>query len=87
MRRIDEKRARGIGSMLYDDWRPLGANPPADEYERHGPRIYQLLVNGASRGDIAQYLRDAAAAYEAYPVPEERLARVVDRIMSLCEEE
>lgn len=86
MRRVDAKRARGIGSLLYEDWRPLGANPPADEYEHHGPIIYQLLVDGASRDEIAQYLRDAAAAYGTYPVPETRLALVVDRIMSLCEE-
>jgi hypothetical protein len=85
--RVDEKRARGIGSLLYDEWRPLGANPPADEYERHGPVIFKMLVEGASREDVAQYLRDAAAAYGCYPVPEERLARVVDKLMSLREED
>lgn len=85
--RVGESARAAFGSLLYDEWRPLGANPPADEYERHGPVIFRMLVDGASREDVAQYLRDAAAAYGCYPVPEERLARVVDKLMSLREED
>jgi hypothetical protein len=42
-----------------------------------------MLKRGVSHEEVAAYLRRAAEAYETYPVPEDRLAAVVDRIMKV----
>ena len=76
-----DKPAEWIAGVLYDDWNPLGANPPASEYLREGRALAEMLKRGASKEEMAEYLRRAAAeTYGTYPVPEERLTSVVNRI-------
>lgn len=75
--------AQWIAAILYDDWNPLGANPPASEYLREGLALAEMLPKGASRDEVAEYLRQAAANYGTYPVPEVRLNVVVDKLMEL----
>ena len=77
----DDRTAGWIAAILYDDWNPLGANPPASEYFKEGRALAEMLKRGVSRQEVAEFLRRAAEAYETYPVPEERLAAVVDKIM------
>jgi hypothetical protein len=76
-----DKPAQWIAGVLYDDWNPLGANPPANEYLREGRALAEMLKRGASKEEMAEYLRRAAEAYGTYPVPEARLTSVVNRIM------
>jgi hypothetical protein len=73
--------AEWIAAILYDDWNPLGANPPANEYLKEGRALSEMLKRGASKDEIAQFLRQAADAYGTYPAPEARLADVIDKIM------
>lgn len=73
--------AEWIAAILYDDWRPLGANPPANEYLKEGRALAEMLKRGASKEEMAASLRQAAEAYGTYPVPEARLADVVDKVM------
>lgn len=77
----DDKAAQWIAAILYDDWNPLGANPPAGEYLREGRALAEMLRRGVSEQDVAEFLRRAAEAYGTYPVAEDRLAAVVDQIM------
>jgi hypothetical protein len=78
-----DRTAQWIAAILYDDWNPLGANPPASEYLREGLALAEMLKRGASNEEVAAFLRRAAEAYETYPLPEDRLAAVVDKIMKV----
>lgn len=75
--------AHWIAAILYDDWNPLGANPPANEYLREGIALAEMLPKGASREEVSAFLRQAAVNYGTYPVPEDRLGAVVDKLMKL----
>lgn len=77
----DDRAAQWIAAILYDDWNPLGANPPASEYIKEGLALAQMLRRGVSKEDVAEFLRRAAERYETFPVPEDRLAAVVDKVM------
>jgi hypothetical protein len=72
-----------VWDILYQDWNPLGWNPPASEYVRNVAPLAALLNSGASREQVAAYLHQAAREYDAHPVKGERLEKVLDKLMRL----
>lgn len=83
MKREAKAEARAINAILWRDWDPIGAAAPADEYESYVWPVYKLLREDKPRQDIAAYLRWAADEDMIAPVAEERLNKVVDKLLSL----
>jgi len=72
-----------IRKILHQDWDPIGCGVPEEEYDSYLWPVLALLQKGASRDDLAAYLRTAASESMSSLVPEARLARVLDKLMAL----
>jgi hypothetical protein len=72
-----------VQAILHTDWDPIGAAVPLDEYDSYAWSVLELLQNRASRREIESFLRWAADEAMQSPVPAERLAIVVDRLLVL----
>ncbi len=83
MSRDTKAESMAIRGILHGEWDPIGCGVPADEYDSYVWPVYALLMRGAPRDEVAAYLRWAADVNIAMPVPEERLALVLDKLMSL----
>ena len=83
MMRDTKAETRAINMILWKDWDPIGCGVPDDEYRSYVWPTYKLLIDGASRADVAAYLRWVADEYITMPVPEERLNQVVDKLLAL----
>lgn len=83
MSRDAKTEARAINAILWRDWDPTGCGAPSDEYDSYVWPVYKLLIDGAPRKAIADYLRSVADDDTAVSVPENRLQFVVDRLMAL----
>jgi hypothetical protein len=75
--------AAAIRVILHRDWDPIGCGVPEDEYDSYLWPVYRLLLDGAKREEVASYLRWAADEAMTSPVPEERLASVLDSLFAL----
>lgn len=71
-----------VQAILHRDWDPIGG-VPLDEYDSYAWPVLKLLMRDAPREEIAAYLRGVADRTIGCPVPEERLARVVERLIAL----
>lgn len=50
---------RKIKDILLNEWDPIGIagiDEAEDEYDAYVPAVYQLLITGAPKDDIAKYL-------------------------------
>jgi len=83
MSRDTKAESRAINTILWRDWDPIGCGVPEDEYESYVWPVYQLLLDGAPREDVADYLRWVADEHITCPVPENRLQAVVDKLLAL----
>lgn len=83
MRRDTKAETRAINQILWRDWDPIGCGVPEDEYDIFVWPVYKLLIDEASRGEIAAYLRWAARTQIEIEAPEERVALVVDKLLAL----
>jgi hypothetical protein len=72
-----------VQAILRGDWDPIGCGVPLDEYDSYAWPVLKLLMARAPRDEIAGYLRKVADEAMSSPVPEDRLARVVDRLIAL----
>ena len=72
-----------IRAILHGEWDPIGCGVPADEYDSYIWPDYALLIRKAERSEIETYLRWAADEQMQCPVPEERLALVMDHLFAL----
>lgn len=71
-----------VQAILHRDWDPIGG-VPLDEYDSYAWPVLKLLMRDAPREEIATYLRNVADITISCPVPEERLAQVVDSLVAL----
>lgn len=71
-----------VQAILHTDWDPIGG-VPLDEYDDYAWPVLKLLRERASRGALEAYLRKTADEAMSSPVPEARLALVVDRLLAL----
>jgi hypothetical protein len=78
--RADGAKVRVI---LHGEWDPIGAGVPEDEYDSYVWPVLVLLMRRAERAEVEEYLRWAADVEMKAPVPEDRLASVLDRLMAL----
>jgi hypothetical protein len=78
--RVDGAKVRAI---LHGQWDPIGAGVPADEYDSYVWPVLVLLMRRAERPEVEEYLRWAADVEMKSPVPEDRLAQVLDSLMVL----
>lgn len=83
MSRDTKAEARAINTILWQDWDPIGCGVPEDEYESYVWPVYKLLIDGEPREALADYLRMVADEYITVSVPEDRLQRVVDKLIAL----
>jgi hypothetical protein len=83
MSRDTKAETRAINSILWQDWDPIGCGVPEDEYESYLWPVYKLLIDGAPREAVAEYLRVAADEAITVSVPEYRLQAVVDKLIAL----
>ncbi|MEP7209483.1 MAG: hypothetical protein ABI740_01490 [Alphaproteobacteria bacterium] len=72
-----------VAQVLWEDWDPIGAAVPADEYDSYVPEVVRLLQAGASRETLADRLRRTALEAMSCTVSEEQLAVAVERLMTL----
>lgn len=83
MSRDTKAETRAINTILWRDWDPIGCGVPEDEYESYVWPVYKLLIDGAPRQAIEDYLRETADQVITVSVPENRLQAVVDKLLAL----
>ena len=71
-----------VQAILHAEWDPIGG-VPLDEYDSYAWPVLKLLMARAPHEEIATYLRHTANETIGCPVPEERLARVVEQLLRL----
>lgn len=85
----DAERARAragfdqVRAILHTDWDPIGSGVPLDEYDSYAWPVLAMLQRKADRGEIEAHLRWAADTAMSSPVPQPRLAAVLDKLMAL----
>ena len=72
-----------VQAILHADWDPIGCGVPLDEYDSFAWPVVRMLGESAGREALTRHLRWAADEAMRSPVPEERLAAVVERLMKL----
>lgn len=72
-----------VQAILHAEWDPIGCGVPLDEYDSYAWPVLKLLMARAPHEEIATYLRHTANETIGCPVPEERLARVVQMLSQL----
>lgn len=72
-----------VRAILHGEWDPIGAGVPADEYDSYAWPVLAMLQRKADRTDVETYLLWAADEAMHSPVPDTRLASVLDRLMAL----
>ena len=72
-----------VRAILHGEWDPIGAGVPIDEYDSYAWPVLALLQRKAERTEVEAYLRWAADYAMSSPVPDARLASVLDRLMAL----
>lgn len=83
MSRDTKAEIRAVNTILWRDWDPIGCGVPEDEYESYVWPVYKLLIDGAPREAVAEYLRVTADEVITVSVPENRLQAVVDKLIAL----
>ena len=71
-----------VQAILHTEWDPIGG-VPLDEYDSYAWPVLKLLMARAPHEEITTYLRHTANQTIGCPVPEDRLARVVDMLSQL----
>ncbi len=74
---------REVRKVLWEDWDPIGCGVPQDEYDDYVGPVLRLLMKNEAGADVAEYLRITAAETIGCPVSEDKLASVVDKLLSL----
>lgn len=78
------KRAiKRINAILWKDWDPIGAGVPEDEYESYAPPILRLLLDGARKAAISEYLFDTADATINCPITRQHADHVAQALLQV----
>ncbi len=72
-----------VRAILHGEWDPIGCGAPLDEYDSYCWPVLALLRRKAPRAELETYLRWAADEQMRSPVPAERLAAVLGKLMRL----
>ncbi len=72
-----------VQAILHGEWDPIGGGVPVDEYDSYAWTVVRMLGEGAGREAFARHLCWAADEAMGCPVPEARLAGVVERLLNL----
>jgi len=73
-----------IDQILWNDGCPLGCTgtpEDRDEYFHYLPRVFRMAREGASCGDIADYLRTIAQRTQGHPFDAPRCAALASSIV------
>jgi hypothetical protein len=71
-----------VRTILNKDWQPI-PGVPEDEWDSYVWPVVGLLQRKAKRQEVEAYLRRTAEKTIGMPVPDERLASVVGKLMAL----
>ena len=87
MSRPELKRAKAdfakVRAILHGEWDPIGSGVPDDEYDSYVWPVLAMLKRKADSTEVEAYLRWATDEAMKCPVPEGRLASVLDHLMVL----
>ncbi len=87
MSRPELKQARAafdqVRAILHGEWDPIGCGVPAEEYDSYAWPVLAMLQRKADRDEVETYLRWAADEAMSSPVPQKRLASVLDKLLTL----
>jgi len=72
-----------VAGILWEDWDPIGAAVPADEYDSYVPEVVRLLQASAGRERLVDHLDRTAREAMGCVVPQEHLMRAADRLLAL----
>ena len=72
-----------VAGILWEDWDPIGAAVPADEYDSYVPDVVRLLQIGCSRETLVEHLGHTAREAMGCTIPELRLSRAADKLLAL----
>ncbi|RYD87975.1 MAG: hypothetical protein EOP61_34510 [Sphingomonadales bacterium] len=72
-----------VRAILHADWDPIGSGVPLDEYDSYAWQVLALLQREVARDEVETYLRWAADTAMSSPVPPDRLAEVLNKLMKL----
>ena len=78
------KRAiKRINTILRQDWDPIGASVPEDEYESYAPHILRLLLDNAGHAVLSDYLFTTAANTINCPIQRDHADHVAQMLLNL----
>jgi hypothetical protein len=72
-----------VAQILWEDWDPIGAAVPADEYDSYVPDVVRLLQDGAGKAILVEHLQRVAREALASEVPDERLKLAATKLFAL----
>jgi hypothetical protein len=72
-----------VAQILWEDWDPIGAAVPADEYDSYVPDVVRLLQDGVSKAALIEHLRRLAREELSSEVPNERLEQAAGKLATL----
>lgn len=73
-----------VAQILWEDWDPIGAAVPADEYDSYVPDVVRLLQEGAGKAALVEHLRYVAREALASEVPNDRLEQAATKLAELA---
>ena len=83
LRQAYKRAIKRINNILWKDWDPIAAGVPEDEYEPYAPPILRLLLDGADKAAISNYLFTTAANTIACPITREHADHVAQMLLDL----
>ena len=72
-----------VAVILWEDWDPIGAAVPADEYDTYVPDVVHLLQNACRRETLIEHLSRTADEAMACAIPKLHLERAADKLLAL----
>ncbi len=69
--------------MLNEDWAPLGAGCPEDEYDDYVWPLYRLVIS-QDRAGVKDYLQQGGEALLACGIVDDRLNTIAGKLLALA---
>lgn len=82
-RQSHRRALKRINTILAQDWDPIGAGVPEDEYESYAPPILRLLLDNAGKAALSDYLFDTAADTIACPITRAHADHVAQTLLNI----
>ena len=81
--RSPKRALKRINTIHWKNWDPIGASVPEDEYEGYAPPILRVLLDGADKAALSNYLFVTAADTIKSPITRDHADRVAQMLLDL----